>query len=262
MIELPRGDGRVLRIGHRGAPALAPENTLASIRAAVEHGVDLVEFDVLDLADGTLVLAHSDDLFEVSHGAAHGRVRSQTLEQLRGVAPLLPTLDETLAFFRDEVRGVGLHVDLKWIRYEDRVVDALRRHELIDRAILSTFFATSLLRVRELEPDLPLGFSYPIDRYGVSRRRALAPFVIGASVALRTALPRRIEGMLRTAGASFAALHYAVVSPAVVSRCHAAGAAVLTWTVDSPALLARLARTGVDGVITNDPRIFPATLKA
>ena len=75
--------GRVLRIGHKGAAALAPEkhaalapeNTLRSLALAVELGCDLVEFDVLSLDDGTLVLAHSDDLREVSHGSSHGRVR-------------------------------------------------------------------------------------------------------------------------------------------------------------------------------------------
>ena len=62
MIQLRR-DGRVLRIGHKGAAALEPENTLRSLGRAVDLGVDLVEFDVLDLADGSLVLAHSDDLW-------------------------------------------------------------------------------------------------------------------------------------------------------------------------------------------------------
>ena len=76
VIDLARRDGRVLRIGHRGAATLAPENTLRSFRAAVEVGVDLIEFDVLDLPRGPLVLAHSDHLDEVSHGAA-GRPRAR-----------------------------------------------------------------------------------------------------------------------------------------------------------------------------------------
>ena len=66
---------RAFRVGHKGAAALEPENTLRSLQRAVELGCDLIEFDVLDLHDGTLVLAHSDDLLEVSHGAAAGRVR-------------------------------------------------------------------------------------------------------------------------------------------------------------------------------------------
>ena len=80
MIELRRENGApVLRIGHRGAAHLEPENTIRSLRAAVEQGVDLVEFDVLDLPLGPLVLAHSNHLDEVTHGRATGSVRARTL---------------------------------------------------------------------------------------------------------------------------------------------------------------------------------------
>ena len=91
MIRLERRDGRPLRIGHRGAATLAPENTLRSFRAAVETGVDLVEFDVLALRSGELVIAHSNDLHEVSHGAATGIVRDLPLARLREVCPELPS---------------------------------------------------------------------------------------------------------------------------------------------------------------------------
>ena len=72
MLSLERRDGRPLCIGHRGAAALAPENTLRSFRAGVEAGADIIEFDVLGLGSGELVVAHSYDLHEVSHGAAGG----------------------------------------------------------------------------------------------------------------------------------------------------------------------------------------------
>ena len=108
MIDLRRRDGGpVLRIGHRGAASLAPENTVRAMRAAVERGVDLVEFDVLDLPRGPLVLAHSDRLEEVSHGAAAGSVRARSLDELREVAPELPTLDDALGYFADEAPEVG-----------------------------------------------------------------------------------------------------------------------------------------------------------
>src|SRR5207249_5916585 len=103
LIQLRRPDGNSARVGHRGASALAPENTLRALELAVELGCDMLEFDVLDLADGTLVLAHSDDLGEVSHGAARGRVRRQSLEALRAIAPDLPTLDEALAFCAEQL---------------------------------------------------------------------------------------------------------------------------------------------------------------
>ena len=66
-MRLLRGDGPPIRVGHRGAALLAPENTLRSFEAALAAGAEEIEFDVLDLQDGSLVLAHSDDLLEVSH---------------------------------------------------------------------------------------------------------------------------------------------------------------------------------------------------
>jgi glycerophosphoryl diester phosphodiesterase len=260
VIEVRRGDGRLTRIGHRGAAALEPENTLRSFRRAIELGVDLVEFDVLDLDDGSLVVAHSDDLHEVSHGAAVGRVRTLPLAGLREQVPELPTLDEALAFFRDEATATGLHVDLKTRRVED-VAEALGSHGLVERAYVSTAVVGSLRALAALEPRLMRVLTYPDDRRGLARRRAAAPFVPLAVAALRRALPSRIAGLLAAAHASAAALHFDVVSAAVVARAHEAGAAVIVWTVDDADVLATLKRAGVDAVVTNDPRIFGATLQ-
>lgn len=250
----------MVRIGHKGAAALEPENTLRSLGRAVELGVDVVEFDVLDLSDGTLVLAHSDDLYEVSHGAARGRVRSKSLDELRQVARDLPTLDEALGFFAEEAPEVGLHVDLKWHGFEAPVVDALRRHGLVERSVVSSFHAHSLRAVGALESSLATGLTYPYDRYYLSRRRPLAPVLLVMTLALRRTLPARIGGLLRRAGASAAMLHHSVVSPAVVRAAHAVDAPVVAWTVDDPRVLKRVVRSGVDAVVTNDPRIFGTTL--
>ncbi len=250
-----RADGRPLRIGHKGAAALAPENTIRSLARAIELGCDLVEFDVLDLHDGTLVLAHSDDLFEVSHGAVHGRVRALTLDALREVAPELPTLDDALAFLAG-ADGTGVHVDLKWHGYEQATVEAIRRHGLVERTVVSSFHAASLRRVAELAPELARGLTYPYDRRGLSQKRLLTPATLAILATLRRTLPRRIAGMLERARASAAMLHHTVVTRAAVERCHARGAAVFAWTVDERPVLARMLAAGVDGVITNDPRIF------
>lgn len=252
-MRLRAGD-RALRVGHKGAPVLAPENTLRSFERAIELGVDLVEFDVLDLEDGTLVLAHSDDLHEVSHGGAHGRVRARTLAELRRAAPELPTLDEALALIAEA--GVGIHADLKWHGFEAGVVEALRRHGVVDRAVVSSFHTRSLREVAALEPGLARGLTYPYDRHGVTKQRLLEPAVSAALAGLRRTLPLRIGRMLDGARASAAMLHHSVVSHAAVERCHARGAAVFAWTVNDAALLGRMLDAGVDAVITDDPRIF------
>jgi glycerophosphoryl diester phosphodiesterase len=79
-------------------------------------------------------------------------------------------------------------------------------------------------------------------------------------LALRRALPARIGGLLRRAGASVAMLHHSVVSPAVVRAAHAVDAPVVAWTVDDLRELDRVVRSGVDAVTTNDPRIFGTRL--
>ncbi len=256
MIQLRRLEGRFARVGHRGASALAPENTLQALELAVELGCDMLEFDVLDLADGTLVLAHSNDLREVSHGAARGRVRSRDLDGLRRVAPDLPTLDEALAFCADRLPGIGLQLDLKRLGIEAATVETVRRHGVLGRSWISTFDARSLRRLAELEPELPRSYTLPRDRFGISKRGPLAPVVRAALGSIGASLPARLPALLARARAVAATLHYSIASRAVIDSAHELDAAVYVWTVDDPRLAERLVRDGADGIITNDPRIF------
>ena len=231
MIELARRDGRPLRIGHRGAAALAPENSLEAIALAVELGCDLVEFDVHTLA-GQLVVAHDPP------AAADG----------------LPTLDEVLSLLA--ATGAGVHLDLKSQRAERPVVEALRRHGLVERTLVSSFRRETLRALHAVEPGLRLGRTYPQDRTGLTKRPVFQPPARAIVRVLRRALPRRIPSLLARSSATAAVLYWEVVSEAAVARCHALGAPVLVWTVDDPRVLRWLDELGVDAVITNDPRIF------
>ena len=260
MIELGRPRGRVLRIGHRGAAALAPENTLRSFRAAVAEGVDLIEFDVLDLLRGPLVLAHSDHLDEVSHGAAIGRVRQLSLEALREFAPELPTLDDALGFFVDEAPHVGLHVDLKLRHRLDELGAAIRRHGLESRTVVSGVHVASLKALAAAAPRATIGITYPEDKLSISRKPYLWPIVSLGLTSMRASVPLRLPRLARRAGASAVMLQHRLVTESSVRRAHEVGLPVLAWTVDDPADLSRVEEAGVDGVITNDPRIFVATL--
>jgi glycerophosphoryl diester phosphodiesterase len=258
MIELRRPSERVLRIGHRGAATLAPENTLRSFRAAVEVGVDLIEFDVLDLVGGPLVLAHSDHLDEVSHGAARGRVRSQTLSSLRELAPELPTLDDALAYFVDEAPDIGLHIDLKLRIRLDELGAAIVRHRLEARTVVSGVHISALQAVARAAPGVQVGITYPEDRLSISRKPYLWPIVSLGLTSMRASIPLRLPRLARRAGARAVMLEHRLVTDASVARAHAVGLPVLAWTVDEPADLERVVGAGVDGVITNDPRIFLA----
>jgi glycerophosphoryl diester phosphodiesterase len=231
-VRLSRLDGPVIRVGHRGAAALAPENTLGSFETALEHGVDAIEFDVVALADGPLVLGHS--LTELPEERA--------------------TLDDALDFLR--ARDVELHVDLKLTTRLDEVAAAIDRHGVSERTVVSSFHLPSLQAIAASAPQLPIGFTYPEDRYGVSKRRGLKPVIRVGTLALRRAVVARIPQMIARAGATALMLQHAVVSPAAVARAHGAGAAVWAWTVDDADELARLEAAGVDAVISNDPRLF------
>ena len=246
----------MLRIGHRGAATLAPENTLASFRAAVAVGVDLIEFDVLDLLRGPLVLAHSDHLDEVSHGVASGRVRNRTLQELREVAPELPTLDEALAYFVDEAPEVGLHIDLKLRARLDELGAAIVRHGLEARTVVSGVHVASLQALAQAAPGVRVGITYPEDRpLDLTQALSLAGRLARADV--DAGLDPPAAAAPRPAGGRDGGDAPAPARDAVVGRARPCGRLpVLTWTVDDPADLARVVAAGVDGVITNDPRIL------
>jgi len=229
-LSLRRTGAVPLRIGHRGAAALAPENTLASFAKALEIGVDGIEFDVVSGLGG----------LEIAHDAG-----------IRGAPPL----EDALTFFAERATTI-VQIDLKSSGHERQLVDALRRHDLVDRTVVSSFRARALRAIAELEPALARSFTYPEDRLGISRRRGLALAVRGGLVAMRRILPRRIASMLDRAAASAVTLHFALVTPRVVRACHARGAAVWAWTVNDAAAAAGLAEAGVDAIISDDPRIF------
>ena len=88
--------------------------------------------------------------------------------------------------------------------------------------------------------------------------RLLRPAVRPVLVGLRAVLPLRLPRWLRLSGARAATLNWAVVTPAVVETCHRLGVAVFVWTVNEPALATTLVESGIDGIISDDPRIVPA----
>ena len=239
MIALERRNGRPLRIGHRGAAALAPENTLRSFRAAIEAGVDLVEFDVIEVADGSLVVAHGPD----------------------DVGPDTPTLDEALRFFVDEAPGIGLHLDLKLTRREQDVVGSIRRFDLARRSFLSSYYLGTARAVAAIDGGVRVGFTIPRRIFRISDQGRGAPLGRLALRTLRRVTPPLVRPLLGVTRAHDVVLHHSLVTTSSVRAAHARGAAVVTWTVDDPSILARVVEAGVDAVVTNDPLIFTSTLE-
>jgi glycerophosphoryl diester phosphodiesterase len=227
------------RIGHKGADLIAPGNTLASFDAALAAGVDMVEFDVLPEnpdRSGRLVLAH--DFAAASRGE-----------------PI--TLEEGLAHFaQDAWEGIELDVDLKTTGYERRVIDALRKYGLAERALISTMEEESLRIVRQEAPDIRLGWSVPkLRRNYLANRFTRWPALLAAQYA-RTVLPGRAARAIREGRVDAIMSHWALVTPRLARTIERAGGELYVWTVDDPSRIAKLGAIGVTGVITNDPRLF------
>jgi glycerophosphoryl diester phosphodiesterase len=227
------------RIGHKGADHIAPGNTLASFDAALGHGVDMIEFDVLsENMDGTgrLLLAH-----DYADAAAR--------------TPL--TLEEGLAHFAGAAyAGVDLDLDLKLPGYEDRVVAALREHGLAERTLVSTMEAVSFPRIRAQAPEIRLGWSVPRVRRNYLKHPATRALALAAAAYGRRVLPGRLVRALRAGEVDAVMAHYVLVQPAFWHAIREAGGELYVWTVDDAREIARLEALGVTGIITNDPRLF------
>ena len=253
---LLREGRRPLLIGHRGLPALAPENTLRSLGLALNHGADSFEVDVVALADGALVAGHSLDLAELCHGATHGPAARRGLTDLRRLDPELATFDEVLELASARLDGLPFLIDIKSAGSELALVDAVRRHGLDSQALLCSLERSVLVRLRELAPEISRSFSYPADRSRVSERPAFAPIVPVALRGLRALLPHRLGSWLDETGVAAVTLHHSVISRALVQACHGRRVAVLAWTVDNMKIGKRMFRAEIDAIITNDSRSF------
>ena len=213
------------RVGHGGASALAPGNTLASFDAALDVGVDMVEFDVRAY-HGELVLAHT--LFHVRRA---GVVRLQdALAHLAG----------------RRFAGVALNVDVKHVGCEGPLLDGLRRRHLLDRTLLSSQVPGVLDRLRAQEPRVRTGISVGGRVARLSRR-----WDDWRSQVLDGLAVRRWDALM--------AQHRLIDAP-LLAEVAARGGLLYAWTVNQRPSIESLRRLGVDGIITADPRLFERAL--
>lgn len=237
----------LIRVGHKGADALAPGNTLASFDAALAAGVDMIEFDVLaertpwgsaqrrgraGTGTGELFVAHDE-------GALDRR------------RPL--TLTQALAHLSSPpFEAVRLQLDIKRRGCEQGVLDALEQSGTRARAFISTGVWSVLERMRALAPELAIGWTVP-EIPGVIGTPLLTP-TIGRLY--RALLPARAATRIRAGAIDALVPHWRMVTPELVEAVRGAGGELYAWTVDDRAEIARLEALGVTGVITNDPRLF------
>jgi glycerophosphoryl diester phosphodiesterase len=220
----------LIRVGHRGAPALAPDNTLESFDAALAVGVDMIEFDVLPGR------ARPHELF-VAHDyaalAAHGSLTLAAVLEHFATAPF---------------EGVRLQLDIKRRGCEAAVVAALDASGTRERTFISTAVRGVLESFRALAPELALGWTVP--------DLPLVNHVPLVRDLYRAGIPARAAERMRTGAIDAVVAHWSLVTSALVEAVRGAGGEIYVWTVDDAARIERLAALGVTGVISNDPRLF------
>ncbi|HEX6154137.1 MAG TPA: glycerophosphodiester phosphodiesterase [Solirubrobacterales bacterium] len=239
-----KAEKKLRLVGHKGADLIAPGNTIESFRAAVEAGVDTIEMDVLWLPDAHLPLEQRHPLV-VAHdwGDAERRTPLKLTEALD--AFLEPPLDQ-----------VEIDLDVKLPGREEEIVEALGARGLVERAMISTMEMHTLKRVLELQPALRRGWTYPkVTKDWASKRWAKGP-MMGALVAMRHRLPGLAAQKLPQLEVEAMWVYHPLVTPRLARICKLAGVELIAWTVDDLPRMRKLVAAGVDGICSNDPRLF------
>jgi len=225
-------------IGHRGAPAVAPENTMAAFRRAVAMGVDCIETDLHLSRDGRLVIIHDNTLNRTTSG--DGLVKNFTFTELRELdagrwfgedfaGEKLPAVEELLDLAGQA--DLSLYLEIKGgagYGVERAVISALRGRKEAKATVVLCFDSSVLDRIHQLDRLLMTGLL----------------FDSGAEDMVREAV---------RVGARQIAPRGDCVTPELIADAHRRGLKIVTWTINDPTQMRGLANLGVDGIMSNYP---------
>jgi glycerophosphoryl diester phosphodiesterase len=219
----------VLKIGHRGARAYEPENTLLSFQRAIELGANAVELDVRKTKDNELVVMHNADVNKTTNGK--GAVNELTLDEIKKLVTekneKVPTLEEALNFVGDQVKVL---IELKETGYEDAVLGLVTKKGLLDNVILISFHEDALQKIRELNSEVKTGLIYVRHKNPV-----------------QAALDLKATYLLPL---------YRFTHSANVKKAHENGLKVIVWTINDKEEAAEYIKKGVDGIASDKPDIL------
>jgi glycerophosphoryl diester phosphodiesterase len=216
-------------MGHRGAAALEPENTLLSIARAMEIGIDAVEIDVRLSKDKEIVVIHDSTVERTTNGT--GPVSSYALKEIKkldaGKGEKIPTLDEVVDLIGNKVRLV---IELKEEGTERKVVELIKRNNLDDNVYVISFWHRLVKMVKEMDSRIKTGV-----------------LLVGCPV----------DACIATQASSDAlVMKYTFVNRKFVEIAHKEGLKVLIWNIDDRDLLKPYADMCVDGIGSNAPRVL------
>ncbi len=214
-------------VGHRGAPAAEPENTLRSFSRALAYGVAAVELDVQLTRDGRLAVIHDETLDRTTNG--QGLVRDFTLADLQrldaGRGEPVPSLEEVFALVQGRAH---LLVELKQPDAAPAVLRFFREQQAFEFADVISFWHPALKALQAEEPRLTTG-------------------------ALLVGCPADPAGVARAAGAATLVLNYRYVNQDLVAAAHQQGIKIVAWNIDDPEILPPYLAMHLDAICTNRP---------
>jgi glycerophosphoryl diester phosphodiesterase len=233
-------------VGHKGADLIAPGNTLESFIAAVDAGVDTIELDILWTLDGHPRIAAAERTPLVIAHDWHDAERREPL-----------TLEQALdAFLQAPLDQVEIDLDIKLPGREEEVVAAVRERGLLERSMISTMELSTLARIGELEPGLRRGWTYPKVTKDWASKRWAKPPMLAALVWMRERLPGLAARELPKMGVEAMWVYHPLVSPRLARITKLARVELIAWTVDDLSRMNKLVAAGVNGICSNDPRLF------
>jgi glycerophosphoryl diester phosphodiesterase len=222
-------------MGHRGAAAIEPENTLRSFRRALTVGVAAVEFDVQLTKDGRLAVIHDETLDRTTTG--QGLVQDFTLAEIQrldaGHGEAVPSLEQVFGLVEDKAYLV---VELKQPDAASALLRFFREHQVFDRAIVISFWHPTLKAMKEQEPRLKTGV-------------------------LMVGCPADPGGVARAASADALILQYAYVTRELVATAHSHNLLVYVWNIDDVNTLKPYLTMNLDGIGSNRPDVLIEYLK-
>jgi len=219
----------MLKIGHRGARAYEPENTLRSFRRALELGVDAVELDVRRTKDDRLVVMHDPEVDKTTNGK--GSVSDLTLEQIKQLATAkgekVPTLEEALDFLDKKAK---ILIELKETGFEDEVLSLIRERGLVKNVIIVSFHEEALKKAREVNSEVETGLIYATHKNPIK-----------AALELK---------------ANYLVALYRFVHMANVQKAHENGLKMIVWTINTREEALEYKKKGVDGIASDKPDVL------
>jgi len=219
----------MLKVGHRGARAYEPENTLRSFAKAIELGVDAVEFDVRRTKDNEIVVIHDASVDRTTNGK--GLVGELTLKQIKQLVTekgeKIPTLEEAFDFLDKKVKVL---VELKETGFENTVLQLIKLKGLEDDVIIVSFLEEALGKVRELNRTVMTGLIYSRHKNPV-----------------KAALELKANYLLPL---------YQFTHTADVQKAHKNGLKVIVWTMNTREEVLEYVKKGVDGIASDKPDVL------